>query len=178
MAKRPSSGQCVHCLQFHDELTLDHVFPDAWYPDTTRENTEKWKVPSCGPCNSAHGKNEEELLIRLGLCIAPDEDHNMGIADKALRALAPAAGKSERDKAARASHRARIRNESKSGPSIPRQAIYPGFGPHAGVTEEEQVAITISARGLEQLTEKVVRGITYLAEAECVNDCETPWFRN
>lgn len=168
MAKRPMAGRCVHCLQFHDELTWDHVFPEAWYPETTPENTEKWKVPSCGPCNNDHGRNEAELLVRFGLCVPPDQLSNMGIVDKALRALNPDAAKNARDAGARASKRARILNQTLSGSNIPRQAIYPGFGPQLEQAEADQVAITISAHGLKQLTEKVVRGLTYLEEGKFI----------
>ena len=170
MAKHPAAGRCIHCLQFHDELTWDHVFPEAWYPDTTPENTEKWKVPSCGPCNNAHGKNEAELLVRFGLCVDPDQLSSVGIVDKALRALNPAAGKSEQDSRARASKHVRILKHAFSGPGIPRQSIYPGFGPQPELAEADQVAITISARGLKQLTEKVVRGLTYLEERKFIED--------
>ena len=170
MPKRPVAGQCVHCLQFHDQLTWDHVFPEAWYPNTTPENTEKWKVPSCGPCNKAHGKNEAELLVRFGLCIAPDQLSSIGIMDKALRALNPDAGRNERDSSARAFKRTRIINNTLSGPEIPNHAIYPGFGPHPELAESDQAAITISARGLEQLTEKIVRGLTYLEEGKFIED--------
>lgn len=94
----------------------------------------------------------------------------MGIADKALRALNPEAGKSERDSSARASKRARILKQALSGANIPRQAIYPGFGPEPDLAEAEQVAITISARGLKQLTEKVVRGLAYLEEGKFIEE--------
>jgi hypothetical protein len=92
----------------------------------------------------------------------------MGIADKALRALNPDAGRNARDTTARASMRERILRQSYNGLNIPRQAIYPGFGPQSTQSEAEQVAITISARGLKQLTEKVVRGLTYLEEGKLI----------
>jgi hypothetical protein len=152
----------VHCLQFHEELTWDHVFPDAWYPDTTPEDIDKWKVPSCDACNKDHGRNEAELLVRFGLCVPPDQPNNMGIVDKALRALDPEAGRNPKDASARGSKRARILRQTLTGSNIPRQAIYPGFGPQPTQPEAEQVAITISAKGLKQFTEKVIRGLTYL----------------
>lgn len=168
MAKRPLAGRCVHCLQFHDELTWDHVFPEAWYPATTPDNTEKWKVPSCDRCNKDHGRNESELLVRFGLCVPPDHPSNVGIVDKALRALNPDAGRNARDATARATKRDHILSQSFTGSNIPRQAIYPGFGPQPTQSEADQVAITISAQGLKQLTEKVVRGLTYLEEGKLI----------
>lgn len=170
MAKRPPAGKCVHCLKFHDELTWDHVFPESWYPDTTPANTEKWKVPSCGRCNKRHGKNEAELLVRFGLCVTSDEPSSMGIVAKALRALSPLAGKNDRDSNARASKRANILKQSFRGSDIPRQAIYPNFGDHAGLAIVDQVAIMVSANGLKKLTEKIVRGFTYLEENKFIEN--------
>lgn len=94
----------------------------------------------------------------------------MGIADKALRALNPAAGSSERDARARGANRARILNQALTGADIPTKAIYPGFGPHPTLTETDQIAITVSARKLKQLAEKVVRGLTYLEEGKLIED--------
>ncbi len=97
MAKKPDPGRCVHCLQFHDELTWDHVFPESWYPDTTPEDLEKWKIPACLPCNKDYGRIEEDLLIKLGLCIDPKNHRGAGIAFKAVRALRSDYGKNDKD---------------------------------------------------------------------------------
>ena len=58
MAKNPEKGKCVHCLKVPVDRTWDHMFPKAWYPDTTAENLEKWQVPSCRECNQRLGKLE------------------------------------------------------------------------------------------------------------------------
>jgi len=92
----------------------------------------------------------------------------MGIVDKALRALNPNAGRNPGDATARAAKRARILRQTLSGSNIPRQAIYPGFGPQPTQSEADQVAITVSARGVKQLTVKVVRGLTYLEEGKFI----------
>jgi hypothetical protein len=67
MAKK--IGKCVHCLKDNVELTEDHMFPKAWYPDTTAENLEKWKIPSCLECNQRLGKLERDLIGRLALTL-------------------------------------------------------------------------------------------------------------
>jgi hypothetical protein len=170
MAKRPPPGRCVHCLALFEELTWDHVFPQAWYPDTTLANLEKWKIPSCLPCNALHAKGEAELLVRIGLCIDPDNPDNAGIVEKALRALTPAAARDERDARARAAHRQEILDQLFKGPDIPYQAVYPGFGPQPGIhdQEAERVAVPISATALRQLTEKIIRGITYIEDSKFI----------
>lgn len=170
MARRPPPGQCVHCLGHFEELTWDHVFPEAWYPDTTPENLEKWKIPSCLPCNALHAKSESELLVRFGLCIDPDDSNNAGIVEKALRALSPASGENEKDVRARTAHRQKILNQVFEGEDIPYQAVYPGFGPQPGIHDLTRVAVPISATGLRRLVEKIVRGITYLQDHKLVEN--------
>src|SRR6266540_4450561 len=82
MPKPPPPGPCVHCCRLVDELTWDHVFPKAWYPDDTPENLEKWKIPACRRCNVEYGELEQDLLLRLGMSIGPEEAKATGIAEK------------------------------------------------------------------------------------------------
>lgn len=168
MAKRPPPGRCVHCLGWFDDLTWDHVFPSGWYPDTTPAALEKWKIPSCSPCNAVHAKGEGDLLVRLGLCIDPDDPSNAGIVEKALRALSAGAARDASDARAREAYRQKILKQALEGEAIPRQGIYPGFGPPAGAGANEQVAVLISANALHRLTEKIVRGITYLHDGRLI----------
>lgn len=170
MAKRPPPGRCVHCLGIFDDLTWDHVFPEAWYPSTTPQNLEKWKIPSCGPCNAQHAKSEGELLVIFGLCVDPDDPKSAGIVEKALRALAAEKGKTEKDIRARAAHRQKILGQVFEGDAIPYQAVYPGFGPQPGIHDAMRVAIPVSATGIRRLVEKVVRGITYLQDKQFVEN--------
>lgn len=168
MARRPRSGRCVHCLVFFKELTWDHVFPEAWYPDTTPANLEKWKIPSCLECNRLHARSEGDLLMRLGLCIDPDDPRNAGIVAKALRALSAESGRNEWDAAAREAHRQKILKQVLEGENIPYQAVYPGFGPQPGIHDEVRVAVPLSATGIRRLVEKIVRGITYIQDHKFV----------
>jgi hypothetical protein len=94
-------GKCVHCLKDNVELTSDHMFPKAWYPDTTAENLEKWKIPSCLECNQRYGNLERDLLGRLALALDVNNPASVGLVAKAIRALNPGAGDNERDAAAR-----------------------------------------------------------------------------
>lgn len=168
MAKRPPPGRCVHCLCAFDELTWDHVLPSGWYPNTTPANLEKWKIPSCLPCNALHAKSEGELLIRLGLCVDPDNPSNAGIVEKVLRALTHSAARDASDAEARERHRQEILMQALEGSAIPERGIYPGFGPHPGEGADEQVGVPISATALHRLTEKIVRGITYLHDGRLI----------
>jgi hypothetical protein len=161
MAKAPPSGRCVHCLTYFNELTWDHVFPESWYPETTSEKHEKWKIPSCDGCNKQYGKIEEELLLKLGLCLDPTDANSKGIVQKVLRALNPEYGKNGRDSKMRFDKKMKILNSAFWGENIPTEGRYPKFDrPHG--TDIEEMAVLIQAEHFRKLAEKIVRGITYL----------------
>lgn len=170
MARRPPPGRCVHCLLESVELTWDHVFPRAWYPDNTPENLEKWKIPSCLACNQLHSKSEGDLLTKLALSIDPDDPLSSGIVQRALRATRAAEGRDPRDAELREARRKAILERVLDGDEIPRQAIYPGFGPVAEQPANEQVAIPVSAAAIHRLAEKVVRGLIYLNDSRFVEE--------
>src|SRR5436305_14522758 len=77
---------CIHCLN-SCEKSRDHVIPASWYPDNTGPSVQRWTVPSCRRCNQGFGKLENDLLLRLVLCIDPKSEAVSGLANKALRGL-------------------------------------------------------------------------------------------
>ena len=163
MGKNPGPGMCVHCRQYHNELTWDHVFPQSWYPDTTPNDLEKWKIPSCLQCNKEYGKIEEELLIRFGLCIDPKNPRGAGIAFKAVRALRSDFGKNEKDSMLRKLKKDKILREAKYGNDIPIKGIYPGFE-YKGKKEDEKVGLLLEKKKLTKISEKIVRGMVYILD--------------
>lgn len=168
MARPPGPGRCVHCLKHSQVRTWDHVFPKAWYPDSTPKNLEKWQIPSCKPCNKDFGKLKEELLVRVGLCRNPSEQESLGIPQKALRAIDPKFGKSAKDKHRREGKRKKIIREMVFGNQIPNQARYPGLGDPQGILRHEQVAIPVKEDYIKRLTEKIVRGIFYIEDQQFI----------
>ena len=170
MAKRPPPGKCVHCLADAVDRTWDHVFPRAWYPDTTSKDINKWQIPTCHPCNRDYGKIEEDLLIHLALCVDPHAPATAGIVQKALRSMKPEYAKDERDKAARTSKATRLKGFLLNGPDIPRAAVYPGLGERWGRSSQEGIGILVPAESLKRLAEKIVRGICYLEDKTFIED--------
>jgi hypothetical protein len=168
MASGPGVGKCVHCLKEEVERNWDHVFPRSWYPDTTPENLHKWQMPSCVPCNRAHGKIEEDLLARFGLALDPAHPASRGIVDRALRSINQHIGKNERDRRARFAFGQRIMSETLQGSAIPRESVLPGLGERAGLPEDEQVAVLVSKDGIEGLTRKIVRGVFYVEDGKFI----------
>jgi hypothetical protein len=165
--KRPSPGKCVHCLSEDVERTWDHVFPRAWYPETTPADLYKWQIPSCNRCNRELGKIEEDLLFRLGLCVNPIPE-TADIIKKAQRSYKPEFAKNERDRAARAARMARLQNEMIDGPNIQRSAIYPGLGERWGRPPTQGLGILVPANGFRRLTEKIVRGLYFLEDKKFI----------
>ena len=170
MAKKLKSGKCVHCGCYSEEITSDHVFPESWYPRTTRENLYKWQVPSCSTCNLELGKIEKDLMIRIGLCLDPNDPSSRGIHDKARRAIDSKCGKGKKDVAARLAKRKQIMGQTMEGYDIPMPAVYPEFGPAEGHPMQEQIAVTLPVSSMRKLGEKIIRGIVYIEDGEIITD--------
>ncbi len=168
MAKSPPPGKCIHCLKHFETLTWDHIIPVAWYPTTTQPNLEKWKIPSCTACNKAYGEIEEELLIKLGLCLDPKEEKSKGIVQKALRALNQKYAKNERDKKMRSAKRTKILRDALFGDNIPKNGRYPGFDKPIGKDSTKKMAILVNHDHIQKIAEKIVKGITYLEKGEFI----------
>jgi hypothetical protein len=168
--KKFPPGNCIHCLETFVKLTSDHVFPVAWYPDVTPKNLEKWQAPSCKNCNEEHGRNEEELLYRLGLCVNPSEASASGISQRVLRALDPAYAKVEKDRRIRAAKKKTILRELVQLDQLPDYGILPGFGPRPGQTYTKYTGIPVPEAGLKKLTTKIVKGMTYVIEGKYIDE--------
>ena len=140
----------------------DHVFPKSWYPSTTDLALEKWTVPSCISCNKNHGKNEEDLLIRLCLCLDRTDPNCAGIVEKGLRAINPSFARNERDRTHRLGKLQKIMREILVGDAIPDHGAHPDFTEFPGIPRQNQVAIQISEASIKKLGEKIIRGIYYL----------------
>jgi hypothetical protein len=168
MAKRPPPGPCVHCGLHSDELTWDHVFPKAWYPDDTPENLEKWKMPACLACNGEYGELEKDLLLRLGMSIGPEEARASGIADKVIRSMDPSAAHDERDRAARARQHAALGKEMIDVGDNPQMGVLPGFGPNPDPAKRSSWGIRVPKESLERLGQKIVRGLTYIRTGKLI----------
>lgn len=161
MAKKPKIGKCVHCLKEGVELTSDHMFPKAWYPNTTPENLEKWQFPACSECNSRYSKIERDLLNRFSFVLDTANPASAGLVDAALRAIDPNAGHNEKDAAARAAFAKKLVAEIYKGEKIPEDQVMPGLGERWGRAKAERLAIQIPRAGVDAMTEKIVRGLVY-----------------
>lgn len=169
MARKPGPGICVHCLREVPKRNWDHVFPQGWYPDTTPENLEKWKIPSCKRCNDEYGRIEEDLGILLSACVNPGSAQASGIWKKTLRALDPSHGRTGKDRKARERKKQKLLGMIRKGDEIPDHGIYPGLGERWGRPRHEQAALLVPARHLQKLAEKVVKGLAFIEDGQLVD---------
>src|ERR1700694_4986341 len=130
--RRPKSdGRCVHCREFHADMTKDHVFPDSWYPESTPKTVQRWTVPSCGRCNRELGHVEKEVFVRLGLCVNPQKVAATGISKRVIRSLGIGAEDIDEDeKRIRAALKDEVLRGAKPFAEEVRPHILPGIGPH------------------------------------------------
>jgi hypothetical protein len=170
-AQQYRAGRCVHCLQWSNEINDDHIFPAAWYPDNTPSTVERWTAPSCVGCNTEHGRNEQELLIRLGLCLDPRDARASGVAEKALRSIRPEAGRTPRDKMARQAKRSEILGEIEVYEAPPTAGVFPNFGPDPTIQYPVLAGVKVPADRLIALGQKIVRGLTYHFERRFI-ECD------
>ncbi|MBT3322538.1 MAG: hypothetical protein HN392_09675 [Anaerolineae bacterium] len=151
-------------MEYSDDLTWDHVLPVSWYPESTPKNIEKWKVPACLSCNRRLGKIEEDLLVRLGLCLDPNSIPALGIPHKTRRSVNPVYGRNEKDRKARTRKREKILDEITWSKTFPKDGILPNFRPKIGLRYDDYPLVYIPDSLLREYNEKIVRGIIYVVE--------------
>jgi hypothetical protein len=162
--------KCVHCLRNSKKMNWDHVFPESWYPATTPDNLEKWKIPSCVKCNSDYGEMERKMLHRLGLTLSPENLFALGITDKVHRALDGSFGKNDRDRIARDKECERIRNEIIEVTTEYEKVVYPSLNPIKFTQDEKRMGIPIPHEWFEKLAIKIVRGITFIEHGSFIEE--------
>ena len=161
MQKPKGDGRCIHCGQLLAEETDDHVFPASWYPDSTPQSVQRWKAPSCRACNGNSGKKEQELFIRLALCVDPRKIEAAGISSKLARTFGVGEGISPADRQKRRAFRDRILSEAKPISRETLNHIVPGLGPHAEFPIETQREIGIPGQLIHDVARKIVRGCEF-----------------
>ena len=167
MAKKPGPGKCVHCLRDVEERNFDHVFPKAWYPDSTPPDLEKWQIPSCLRCNTEYGKLEQDFLLKVGMCLDPFAPASASIVRKMARSLNPAFGRNPRDAQHRLGKARNILSQTRQGDQIPSHGFFPGLGDRWAMSDE-RVAVPIPKLSFKRVTEKIVRGVFYIEDKKFI----------
>jgi hypothetical protein len=130
---------------------------------------EKWKIPVCKPCNAEYGALEEDLGIRIALCIGPDAPNAKGIYKKALRSMDASRGRNMKDRIRRAKKRDKYLGMLIKGPSVPETAVYPGFEEKWGRPAEERIALQIYVHELQRIVEKIIKGFVFIEDGRFID---------
>jgi hypothetical protein len=159
--KKRRSGMCIHCLEWHQEITHDHVIPKAWYPPDTPTAIQRWTAPSCRRCNQIHGNNERELFVLIGLAFEPDHPTYGYLADRAVRAASPRFGTSPKDVRDREARRDRLFRSLMPADRVETGRIIPNFGRAEGTPDVGQPAYRIDRVLMETFIGKLARGLAH-----------------
>ncbi len=175
-------GTCAYCGTEGVLLTIEHVFPESWYPDGTAPST-MLTVPACGPCNAAYDKIEKRMFAPLALSL-PDDPRVATIVARAMRSADPSVAKSPRD----AEHRQKrgdsiMRRSRIVGPDVP---IPQAMWTPAGRREAEFITDTGEAivgsvtldhgwENLEALAIKLFRGCYFAVSGRVLGDAHPVW---
>jgi hypothetical protein len=107
---------------------------------------------------------EYDLLVRLGHVLDPHHRASSGLYDRARRAIDPSAARDDKDRRMREAARERFLNELWVGDEIPDHGHYPLLGDRFDQPDHEKIAVPFPKVGIERITEKIVRGITYIED--------------
>ena len=145
--KKTKPGRCVHCLRITGVTEDDHVFPDSWYPDSTPTTVQRWTAPSCPRCNREHGRLENDLFIRLSMCVDSKKMAAAGLAAKAMRAMGfDTEGLSESEQRHREAVRQKIKSEIVSRESLAgKPGKIPGLGPPDDTESQWSIPLPFAA---------------------------------
>jgi hypothetical protein len=157
MAKPPGPGKCVHCLAEVAERDWDHVFPISWYPDTTPPDLEKWKIPSCVPCNHGYSKIEGDFRDRVGLCLDPENPASRSIVQAAMRSIDAERGRDPVDAQRRLLRARKLMSQALYGTQIQEENVYPGVPRREDIPAEDRVGILIPADYFPRMAHKIAR---------------------
>jgi hypothetical protein len=157
-------GTCAYCGSDDVVLTIEHVFPESWYPDDYLPS-KTLTVPACNPCNANYDKVEKKLFLPLRSSLAPDA-RTIPIFQRALRPVDEKAGKTERDRM----HRKRrgdavIRRMAVVAPSVEIQAPWTPMGrpvtdfeTETGARVQGTATFRLGWGNLEAIATKFLRG--------------------
>lgn len=153
---------CVYCLRVigADEGTEDHVIARSWFPSTTPNNTQKWKVPACRACNNKFSRDEQDLLLRLAHCADPKHPAARDIYHTARRAIDLARSRDARDRARRESARRRFIGSVRDIAALPPGGVLPSFS--GNYLLGSRTAIVVPARLLNGVVDKWTRGLHFV----------------
>jgi hypothetical protein len=108
-------------------------------------------------------------MIRLGLCISPQDSAASGLPQKVYHAIDSSKGKNERDVRARRKKKEEVIKGARVLNKIP-DYVLPNFDGGDRQGRREFVAIDIPEKSLDMLLKKIVSGITYKEDGRFIEE--------
>lgn len=168
MSKKFLNQYCVYCLNYFEELTEDHIFPRAWYPDSTPKDIEKWVAPACFKCNNKLGKIEEEIYKKLAICTNSNDIAASGISEKAVHLYDLSSATNERDKKRKEANLKKILPSLMYTDKMPK-GLLKNFGPVKNTPHKSTLIHVSIPKLLNPITEKIVRGLEFKLMGKLIN---------
>jgi len=150
--------RCPYCIKEHPKnaMTKDHVIAKSWYP---QQIAQRVTVRACEKCNHGFGKLEEDMLLKLGMCIDGNNPAAAGIVEKIMRSIDPAHGKNALDKKRRQHRREELKRGLIEIENVQLKSTLPFSLPN--LAKGARTAITVSTKELNRVIEKWVRGFHF-----------------
>jgi len=170
MPKKFTNQCCIHCLNYFDELTKDHIFPESWYPDSTPLSMEKWVVPSCPSCNNKLGEIESELYKKFALCMNSSDIASSGISEKVIRQYFSLPEEDNRTKGRKLANLKKLFKNVKwfDNDKLPNN-IAKNFG-NIAPNSKKSILINIPPELLNPFCEKIIRGLEFKLMGKLINN--------
>lgn len=150
--------RCIYCFKKLNRKTKtkDHIFPKSWFPLDTPHDSERWTVPACRKCNYNYKNIEEDLFLRWGIGVNPNEEAAIGISERAIDSINVLTAKDQRIIKIKIKTLHKIIKDFRQ--FNPRETLK-GLAPEEGLRSE--VAVIIPDKNLKGFGEKIIRGLEY-----------------
>jgi len=114
------------------------------------------------------GKIENELLLKIGMCLPVFDPSSLGIAQKAMRSISPQCARNNHDAEQREKRRRKLAKGMIDPTIVPLSSIFPGFGFHEGCDPVQERAVTIAEDDLKAIATKIIRGTTWVIDRKYI----------
>ncbi len=161
---------CVYC-RAAPGTTDDHVFPDSWYPATTRPGVERTQVPACDPCNQRWSRIEVLFAEEYLLGLDPNAPQIAGVAERLTRAWQVEKAKGPRDAKHRMGKALKLAKTMKWTdpiPGAPQRWIRTPAGLYLKVSPVREIPPNLR----RSIAEKFIRGFHFVESGKPSPDFE------
>lgn len=169
--KKLREGRCIHCLQYKNNVTDDHIIPRSWYSNYSK-NIYKPIAPACYECNQKLGKQEKKISHLMWMCMPETNPLREELVAKVFRACGstpdgkPLPGLDRKERRIRKLYAQKLVSLAEPSNGFDEANAFPGFGYHSGYPREIQKITRLDGELVSNLAIKVVRGFEYIQQGK------------